>query len=116
MLYAKDDELLEMENCILKYQEEWKNIFLNMLTIKLAALSNSNKEIKIKEIDIQGEVLVVVDEALSIFDNFLTNTKKYEKIPIIDGDIGEDTTLYQTIDYKVILSPFDGFFDNIEVK
>ena len=116
MLYSTNNGLYNMEQCILIHSEEWKNIFLNTLIIKIATLSTSQEKVKLKEVDIHGETLNVVNEALSIFDKFLTNTKEYEKIPIIDGDTGEDVDLYQNIDYKVLLSPFDGFFDNIEVK
>lgn len=115
MLYHKDKQSYDLEKCIWRHSEEWKEIFFNVMQTKIALLGNSER-MKLKEVDIEGIVLDTVNEAISVFDKFLINTKGYKKYSVIDPYDGTDTTLEQDIDYKILLSPFDGFFDKIEVR
>lgn len=114
--YHKDNQTYNLEQCIWKHSEEWKTIFFNVLQIKVAVLANKKERMKLKEIDIHGMALDVVNEALPVFDKFLTNIKNYKKYATIDPYDNTDITLEQEVDYKVLLHPFDGFFDKLEVK
>lgn len=116
MLYCNDRGSYNLEECIKLYANEWQQILFNVMKVKIALLSNSKHRIKLKEVDIEGIVLEIINDAVSIFDKFLTNTKEYKKYPIIDGYDGTDITLEQNIDYRYMLSPFRDFFDKIEVR
>lgn len=105
-----------MEQLIWKHSEEWSKILFNVLKVKIALLYKEEKRVKPKEIDIEREILDVVNDAIPIFDKYLINIKGYEKYPVIDMADGTDIELIQKIDYKVLLCPFQGFFDMIEVR
>jgi len=115
MLYTDEKFDYSLEKCMWKHSEEWKKIFFNTLTIKISLLSVQGR-IKPKEVDIEGMLMDVVNDAIQVFDKYLINTKGYKKIAIEDEYDGTDTTLYQNIDYQVLLSPFEDFFYDIEVK
>ena len=115
MLYTDEKFDYSLEKCMWKHSEEWKKIFFNTLTVKISLLSVQSR-IKPKEVDIEGIIMDVVSDAIQVFDKYLTNIKGYKKITIEDEYNGTDTTLYQNIDYQVLLSPFEDFFYNIEVK
>ena len=115
MLYTDEKFDYTLEKCMWKHSEEWKKIFFNTLTVKISLLSVQSR-IKPKEVDIEGIIMDVVSDAIQVFDKYLTNIKGYKKITIEDEYNGTDTTLYQNIDYQVLLSPFEDFFYNIEVR
>ena len=116
MYYLDEKFGYSLEECMFKHSEEWKKIFLNVLTVKIALLANSKRKMKLKEVDVQGMILDVVNEAIPVFDKFLYNNKGYKKVACIDEYDGSDVDQYEDIDYKIILAPFAGFFDGIEVK
>ena len=116
MLYVDNHFTYNLEDCIWRHSEEWKKILFNVLTVKIALLANSEQRMKLKEVDLHGMMLDVVNDAVPIFDKFLTNVKSYRKVPCIDEYDGTDTELYQDVDYKVMLHPFKGFFDSVEVR
>lgn len=107
MYYLDEKNRYSLEECMFKHSEEWKKIFFNVLTVKIVLLVNSKRRMKLKEVDIHGMILDVVNEAIPVFDRFLCN-KGYKKVACINE--------YEDIDYKIILAPFAGFFDRIEVK
>lgn len=115
MLYTDEKFDYSLERCMWLHSEEWKKIFFNALTIKISLLS-AQRRVKPKEVDIEGMLMDVVNDAIQVFDKYLTNIKGYKKIAIEDDYDGTDTTLYQDIDYKVLLSPFEDFFYDVEVK
>lgn len=115
MYYSDEKFGYSLEECMFKHSEEWKKIFFNVLTVKIVLLVNSKRRMKLKEVDIQGMMLDVVNEAIPVFDRFLCN-KGYKKVACIDEYDGSDIDQYEDIDYKIILAPFAGFFDGIEVK
>lgn len=116
MLYVDEKFSYSLEECMWKYSEDWKKILFNVLKVKIAVLANKKERMKLKEVDLYGMTLSVINEALPIFDKFLVNIKGYTKQPMIDEYDGTDITLQQEVNYKVLLHPFDGFFDEIEVK
>lgn len=116
MLYSDGKYSYTLEKLMHIHSEEWKQILFNVLTIEIAVLANNKKRIKLKEVDIEGITSDIAEKAIFSFDKFLVNTKEYTKEPILDEYDGTDITLYQDIDYKVMLAPFEDFFNNIEVR
>ncbi|MBR3208730.1 MAG: hypothetical protein IKF82_00520 [Bacilli bacterium] len=108
----------DMNDLIWKHSEAWSEIFTNVLKVKVALLYNKDKRhVKAKEIDIHKIILDVVNDTIPVFDKYLTRIKGYSKYGMFDvNDPTYDDTLIQSIDYTRIFCPFDGLFDEIEVR
>lgn len=116
MYYTKKNFLYSIEEMMWKYSKEWERILFNVLKVRIALLANKQERVRPQDIDIQGVVLDIVNDAIPIFDKFLTSIKGYDKMRVIDEFDGEEIDVEQYIDYKVLLFPFENFFDKIEVK
>ena len=116
MYYTDGKFLYNMEKMMWKHSEEWQKILFNVLKVRIALLANKQQRIRPQDIDIQGVMIDIIDDAIPIFDKFLVSIKGYEKIPFIDGDTGEEINFRQEIDYKILLNPFKNFFTSIKVE